>query len=272
MFTFNGRDSHRVLQSLKIHLPFHRPIGDILPERHKTDDDEAEIALQRLPAPGLRGTWARAYALLTRLVSQIGWDELLKTRSAVFVMEEEYRMQKAQTDVRQTLKSAFPNTVKESDVGTAVIHEDGTVMGSSLDDDASTRGVLAPSTPVPEAGDANGIGAIPTIHVSTESLDDADDTSDTTNTDHQDEQKQDKGKGRAMEDNESEEKSHNGTSKLNGVDAHTLEKPEQAAAGEDESKSNEASTPASEPFSFSNKRLCERWLDNLFMVLYEVGV
>ena len=25
-----------------------------------------------------------------------------------------------------------------------------------------------------------------------------------------------------------------------------------------------------EPFSFSNKRLCERWLDNLFMVLYEV--
>ncbi len=272
MFTFNGRDSHRVLQSLKIHLPFHRPIGDILPERHKTDDDEAEIALQRLPAPGLRGTWARAYALLTRLVSQIGWDELLKTRSAVFVMEEEYRMQKAQTDVRQTLKSAFPNTVKESDVGTAVIHEDGTVMGSSLDDDASTRGVLAPSTPVPEARDANGIGAIPTIHVSTESLDDADDTSDTTNTDHQDEQKQDKGKGRAMEDNESEEKSHNGISKLNGVDAHTLEKPEQAAAGEDESKGNETSTPASEPFSFSNKRLCERWLDNLFMVLYEVGV
>ncbi len=66
--------------------------------------DQADIALLRLPAPGLRGTFAKAYALLARLVSQIGWDELLKTRSAVFVMEEEYRAQKAstvQTPVRE---------------------------------------------------------------------------------------------------------------------------------------------------------------------------
>ena len=40
MFTFNGRDAHRALPALKVHLPFHRPIGDILPERHKTEDDE----------------------------------------------------------------------------------------------------------------------------------------------------------------------------------------------------------------------------------------
>jgi len=32
-------------------------------------------------------------------VSNIGWDELLKTRSAVFVMEEEYRMQKSQANL-----------------------------------------------------------------------------------------------------------------------------------------------------------------------------
>ena len=40
MFTFNGRDAHRVLPASKIHLPFHRPIGDILPERQKTEDDD----------------------------------------------------------------------------------------------------------------------------------------------------------------------------------------------------------------------------------------
>lgn len=40
MFTFNGRDAHRVLPASKLHLPFHRPIGDILPERQKTDDDD----------------------------------------------------------------------------------------------------------------------------------------------------------------------------------------------------------------------------------------
>ncbi len=86
MFTFNGRDAHRNLTPSRVHLPFQRQIGEILPERAKTDDDEADPALQRLPSPGLRGTWARAYTLLTRLVSQIGWDELLKTRSSVFVM------------------------------------------------------------------------------------------------------------------------------------------------------------------------------------------
>ena len=40
MFTFNGRDAHRILPAAKVHLPFHRPIGDILPERHKTEDDD----------------------------------------------------------------------------------------------------------------------------------------------------------------------------------------------------------------------------------------
>ena len=40
MFTFNGRDSHRSLAPSRIHLPFQRPIGEILPERVKTEDDE----------------------------------------------------------------------------------------------------------------------------------------------------------------------------------------------------------------------------------------
>ena len=40
MFTFNGRDAHRVLPASKLHLPFSRAIGDILPERQKTEDDE----------------------------------------------------------------------------------------------------------------------------------------------------------------------------------------------------------------------------------------
>lgn len=42
MFTFNGRDMHRPLSPAKISLPFHRAIGEILPERTKTEDDEVE--------------------------------------------------------------------------------------------------------------------------------------------------------------------------------------------------------------------------------------
>ena len=41
-----------------------------------TDFTKCELALLRLPAPGLQGTWAKAYGLL--LVSQIGCDELVK--------------------------------------------------------------------------------------------------------------------------------------------------------------------------------------------------
>jgi hypothetical protein len=258
MFTFNGRDAHRTLPALKIHLPFQRPIGEILPERQKTEDDEAEPALQRLPAPGLRGTWARAYALLTRLVSQIGWDELLKTRSAVFVMEEEYRMQKAQTEVHQALKPANGVVTSESDVGTSVIHEDGTVVKSDEDEDdgASTR-ALAPPTPKLKPSEVNGI---PTIRLSTEIAATDDDVSEVITV--------------AETSTEETDTTTNGDSNAslpepNGVPAHVLEKPSQAAANEGEQNGSDTSNPP-EPFSFSNKRLCERWLDNLFMVLYEV--
>ena len=56
----------------------------------------------RLPAPALHGTFAKAYSLLTRLAARIGWDDLLKCRSGVFVMEEEYRILKAKEEERKT--------------------------------------------------------------------------------------------------------------------------------------------------------------------------
>ncbi|KIM42087.1 hypothetical protein M413DRAFT_444556 [Hebeloma cylindrosporum] len=294
MFTFNGRDAHRALPATKVHLPFHRSIGEILPERHKTEDDEAEPALQRLPAPGLRGTWARAYALLTRLVSQIGWDELLKTRSHVFVMEEEYRMQKAQGEMQQALGSAnsigLSDSGRENDLGTAVIHEDGTVVRPSMDDKASTRALRSPtSTPRVDAASENGEVSIPSIRISTESSRTKAPESEVTKVEDE-EAKVDlakkKGKGKATEEDEDEDdddddddedddeevvekKAVNGSTQTNGVNTHAPEKPAQAA-GEGEQAMNEASpAPAQEPFSFSTKRLCERWLDNLFMVLYE---
>ncbi|KZT24160.1 chaps-domain-containing protein [Neolentinus lepideus HHB14362 ss-1] len=244
MFTYNGRDAHRPLTPARIHLPSKRPITDILPERQKNEDDEADPALQRLPSPGLRGTWARAYALLCRLVSRIGWDELLKSRSCVFVMEEEYRMQKAHSEHTH---------VNGVDGGDNVIHEDGTVgksEGSTLvanagaDDDASTRGIVSEASTkgsisseanVVENDNLNAAPAIPTIRISTES-------------------------DRAREE-EGEE-----TNEEDDMASDVLEKPVQAA-GEDQENGVDAAQQSD--FSFNNKRLCERWLDNLFMVLYE---
>ncbi|KAJ3824664.1 Chs5p-Arf1p-binding proteins-domain-containing protein [Lentinula raphanica] len=315
MFTFNGRDVHRNLTPARVHLPFARPIGEILPDRVKTEDDEADPALLRLPAPGLRGTWARAYALLTRLVSQIGWDELLKTRSSVFVMEEEYRMQKAHGDI-----SAATNGASGSG---KVIHEDGTVrnsmisssdsttLGESLDDDddASTRGMVSPHSHH-ESGsldDGNGNGGvngdavsssktkiglgldpsggasmnslsspIPTIRISTESDRDFDEDGNAAEA---------PSKGNVNGEAPAPATTTNGFAESRDVSELGLEKPAQAAAGaedggaagdntekdslHDSASSSAQAQPGAEAFSFSNKRLCERWLDNLFMVLYE---
>lgn len=90
MYTYNERDLHRMPTPLRTHLPIKQFIAesDILDEE-RDSDNEADIALLRLPAPSLRGTFSKAYALLTKLVSLIGWDELLRCRSLVFVMEEE---------------------------------------------------------------------------------------------------------------------------------------------------------------------------------------
>ena len=58
MFTFNGRDAHRNLTPSRVHLPFQRPIGEILPERQKTEDDEVRAdvvhdgSVPDLPLPG----------------------------------------------------------------------------------------------------------------------------------------------------------------------------------------------------------------------------
>lgn len=249
MFTFNGRDAHRALVPAKVHLPFQRQIGDILPEKTKSEDDAADPALLRLPAPGLRGTWARAYSLLTRLVSDIGWDELLKTRSVVFVMEEEYRMQKAQADIQKVVTSNGARDVNEN---VAVIHEDGSVtMGSATlaDDDASTRGMTSPlseSESKTEIENGLNVSAIPIIRVSSESDTEREIAESTRN-------------GIAEQDEATESAS---------VQSMTLEKPVQAAAGE-EPELSQQSNSNQEAFSFTNKRLCERWLDNLFMVLYE---
>lgn len=259
MFTFNGRDTQRQISPAKVHLPLHRPILEILPERSKTEDDEADPALQRLPAPNLRGTWARAYSLLTRLVSRIGWDELLKTRSAVFVMEEEYRMQKAQAEINQaTARTSSIPVIEENITGNDIIHEDGMVTRGASDD-ASTRGMISP-TKMSLDGGANGlVNQIPLIRISSDSGRQGRDSFP-------------KNEGDVTESDSSKPPTPpvkvNGDFYESSVKKETLEVPVQAAAGETEQTERDSS-PTPEPFSFSNKRLCERWLDNLFMVLYE---
>ena len=159
MFTFYEKDTFRLPMARTASLPIP---SDVPEDVSDTTTSDADQTLLRLPAPALRGTFSRAYELLSRLVTKVGWDDLLRYRSQVFVMEEEYRTQKNPTTNGDLKKSA-----------------------------AST--------------------------------------------------------------------------KQPNKDAQTIAEPASAHAVE-----SAAEVKAQDPeFPFQDKRLCERWLDNLFMVLYE---
>ncbi|QRV96077.1 hypothetical protein RhiJN_24095 [Ceratobasidium sp. AG-Ba] len=237
MFTYNERDLHRMPTPARTHLPVRDFIRDsgILDE-DSARDNEADIALLRLPAPSLRGTFAKAYALLTKLAAEVGWDELLRKRSAVFVMEEEYRNVK--------MRGGNQN---ESNGDDRVVHEDGTVTTSRSandEDDSSTRALHRATSPALSAVSESDV---PTIKVT----DDETDVPTIKVSEHTDD-----------------------TASGFGVDVEGLEKPEKAGVeGDADDKASIGGgkdRPAvDETMSFSTKRLCERWLDNLFMVLYE---
>lgn len=266
----------------------------------------------------------------------IGWDELLKARSNVFVMEEEYRMQKAQGDLRDVVGDHSPNSNSASDPEHSsdpsvpsvdpfdlTSRRNGRAGGGGAggaDDNASTRGVVSPalrsrngdlSLETEDGNSTSGDGplspGVPVIKVSSES----------------DREKE----FGVSASGAAEEVNGEGTEGTEGVVVNGnggiggIEKPSVAAApadsasgtsttgstttdtgtyttaddtvsttptghsipgqspnqnGHGHNPSTESTQTTTDPnstgqdgFSFTNKRLCERWLDNLFMCLYE---
>lgn len=123
MFTFNERDLHRMPTPARTHLPVKKFIADSgLIDEESARDTEADVALLRLPAPGLRGTFAKAYEILALLASKIGWDELLKARSDVFVMEEEYRQHKTTGSVDLTAAATRNGGLADENASIKTLH------------------------------------------------------------------------------------------------------------------------------------------------------
>jgi tetratricopeptide (TPR) repeat protein len=200
MFTYQDKDAPRMPEPLRVFLPtMPETICDEIDDSQATSDVElVHPALRKLHAAGFKGTFLKAYMLLTEITKKIGWEQLLRIRSQVFVMEEEYR------------------------------HEKHTHSGPSHSRNASTTALKSPS---PGPQQPNGHGEADAVSPTTE-LDSADPV----------------------------EEAGNSLPKP----AHTVA-AEVVAAGSDDPDSNNEPTYT----QFRNKRLCERWLDNLFMVLYE---
>ncbi|PUU73070.1 Chs5p-Arf1p-binding proteins-domain-containing protein [Tuber borchii] len=211
MFTYQDRDHPKMPQPSKIHLPVlpESVLDEMSDDNHDPKHDKADAALLKLPAASLKGTFAKAYGILTEITSQIGWDMLLKYRSSVFVMEEEYRFEKS----------------------------------------ASVTAVRGGSTS--KSGDSDS-----------EDEEQSDDKPAINGHNKEAEVKENGEKGK--EDGDQEEH------------GNVIEKPEHSVLPEEVKGGTETGHPNSEgkistqKYShIQNKRLCERWLDNLFMVLYE---
>ncbi|KAK5098586.1 bud site selection protein [Exophiala xenobiotica] len=216
MFSYQDKDSPRMPEPSRVLLP-------ILPETALEEIDEGQpkqgepydsvhISLRKLQAASYQGTFLKAYSLLTSIAAAIGWDQLLKTRSYVFVMEEEYRSE------RQSSVTPKVPTGKN----------------------AST--VALPGTPDEGRGAEDGA---------------SEDGSD-------DEQ-------HAAEGAAPSSAQENGTAENSMMAAdRSMEKPVPTVNAEEVKSGSEESDPSHSSYTnFHNKRLCERWLDNLFMVLYE---
>ncbi|KAI1309127.1 hypothetical protein EDD11_004138 [Mortierella claussenii] len=262
MFTFNERDLQRMPKPAKAHLPIRSDIDLSL------IDDETGREHEASPFT-------------------IGWDELLRCRSLVFVMEEEYRMQKeAEESIRKgsqaRTKSRDEGLPEEVPVRDQLLSPNGTpipIIKISTESEREREReqeeaeeearVKAVEVAVEKSADENADQSMEDIKLDDLSL--SSDKEDKEQEQEQ-EQEQDEDQKQGQKVVESDEVVENGESEAAQESQHAsikgkqIEKPSVAAASDEEDNEDDEVELS---FSFSNKRLCDRWLDNLFMVLYE---
>ncbi|KAJ9418689.1 Chs5p-Arf1p-binding proteins-domain-containing protein [Fusarium oxysporum] len=210
MFTYQDKDTPLMPEPKEVHLPTlpETRLDEIDSEPESRYSEQVDPSLLNLRAASYRGTFKKAYDILTEMTAKIGWDQLLKIRSNVFVMEDEYRTEK----------------------------QEATQPASSAKRTPSTDGLRG--TP-------------------DQTVNQDDETED------EEAEKLDEATSKAEEASE-EVPATNGTSEQDKI-----EKPSNVI-DPGEAKADSETTKNDEHLSKLNtKRLCERWLDSLFMVLYE---
>jgi hypothetical protein len=106
MFTYQDKDTPIMPEPREVHLPTlpETRLDEIDSEPESRFSEQVEASLLGLRAAAYRGTFKQAYSILTEMTAKIGWDQLLKIRSNVFVMEDEYRTEKQEASHPVPLK------------------------------------------------------------------------------------------------------------------------------------------------------------------------
>ncbi|KAI1275282.1 chaps-domain-containing protein [Xylaria sp. FL0933] len=206
MFTYQDKDAPIMPEPKEVYLPTlpETRLDEIDSEPESRYSEQVDPSLLNIRAASYRGTFKLAYNILTEMTKKIGWDQLLKIRSSVFVMEDEYR------------------TDRQDDVS----------HGAASKRNPSTDGLRGSPEP-----SANGDGEA----------------------------------GEAEDDkNKKKESIASSGTMTNGGDHEAVEKPTHTIdPGEVKADGDTTATTDEHLSRLNNKRLCERWLDSLFMVLYE---
>lgn len=94
MFTYQDKDAPFMPEPKDVFLPIMNDtrLDEIDSEPEGRFSEQVDPSLLGLRAATYRGTFKQAYDILTKMTAHIGWDQLLKIRSEVFVMEDEYRV------------------------------------------------------------------------------------------------------------------------------------------------------------------------------------
>ncbi|KAK4553614.1 bud site selection protein [Recurvomyces mirabilis] len=220
MFTYQDKDAPRLPEPSRVSLPLDpQTMCDEIDDAGATplDVDMVHPTLRRLAAGNYKGTFHKAYILLTEITKKIGWDQLLKIRSQVFVMEEEYRNEKQQAPgSRNASTTALRGTDTPQPNGHGEIdnQDDSGPAPSSSGTGATTNGsdIVSPASDEPQAATTGYLD--PSVSKPTTSI--------------------------------------------------------TVRSGAETPQPVPPSTTQDDAYTqFRHKRLCERWLDNLFMVLYE---
>jgi hypothetical protein len=103
MFTYQDKDAPLMPEPRDVHLPTlpETRLDEIDSEPESKSGEQVHPSLLGLRAAQYKGTFKQAYSILTEMTAKIGWDQLLKIRSNVFVMEEEYRSEKPNEDPKR---------------------------------------------------------------------------------------------------------------------------------------------------------------------------
>ena len=146
MFTYQDKDTPLMPEPKDVMLPIlpETRLDEIDSEPEMRFSEQVDPSLRSLRAAAYRGTFKQAYAILTEMTSKIGWDQLLKIRSSVFVMEDEYRTEKHETTISPSKRNPSTDGLRGTPDPTANGEED------SEEEETESEGKSA------EAGDAAG--------------------------------------------------------------------------------------------------------------------